>query len=289
MDTTTTTTKIIRFALIDEDKAKDDLTSRLLPPYKKSRSVEAVMVAKSGGVICGVAIVRDVMREIDARSRVKVFIHDGKKVKYGDIILRINASASAILSAERTALNFIQRLSGIATLTSEFVSKTQRYGVKIYDTRKTTPGLRSLEKYAVRCGGGENHRLNLSQMVFVKDNHLAIEPDPRYWVAEARRRYRGVEVEIECVSVEGARAAALAGADIVLLDNMPLAELKSAISVVKKINPRILIEVSGGVNLSNVASVARLGPDRISVGALTHSAPSLDISLEIITPSGFKK
>ncbi len=273
--------KIIRDALFEEDKIHKDLTSSLLPAGEKL--TEAVMISKSSGIICGTVIVSHIFKTVYPRTKIKIFIPDGNQVKAGDKILLLRAPAKLILSAERTALNFIQRLSGIASLTNKFVSIAKPYGVRIYDTRKTTPGLRLLEKYAVRVGGGVNHRMNLSEMVFVKDNHLAICPDITYWINNAHRKYgKKVTIEIECTSFQMAKQAVESGADVVLLDNMSYGKLKKYIPLLRRIDPNVVIEISGGINLKNLSSIARLKPDRISVGALTHSAPSLDISLEVV-------
>lgn len=274
--------KIISAALA-EDSAFRDATSALMPRRLRLKAAAAVMKAGESGVICGLDVAARVFRAVSRRNRVKILVPDGKKVSRGDSLLEVKGPLGAILSAERTALNFVGRLSGIATLTAAFASKARGTRARIFDTRKTTPGLRALEKYAVKTGGGCNHRMNLSDMALVKDNHLAVISDPEKWVRAARARYgrAGKKIEIECDSPSRLLPVCEAAPDAVLLDNMSPSELRDAIRTVRKINPSIIIEVSGGVKLGDIRRISRLGPDRISVGALTHSAKSLDVSLEI--------
>jgi nicotinate-nucleotide pyrophosphorylase (carboxylating) len=193
-------------------------------------------------------------------------------------VLFVNGNARALLSAERVALNFLQRLSGIASLTAQFVAAVADTGAKILDTRKTTPGWRQLEKYAVRAGGGFNHRMDLSSAVLIKDNHLAaLDGDIAKAMQRARELAPDVKVEVECDKLEQVEQALAAGADIIMLDNMTLEEMRSAVRHVRK---RAVLEASGGVNLSTVKGIAETGVDWISVGALTHSAPSMDLALD---------
>ena len=212
-------------------------------------------------------------------------VKDGQPVKAGDILLKISGPARAILSAERVALNFVQRLSGIATLTAQFVDAVKDTPAKILDTRKTTPGWRRFEKYAVKCGGGKNHRLGLFDLVLIKDNHrIALRNESPNAIAAAVRRARekfpNLKVEVEADTLEQAGQAAAAGADIILLDNMKPAQLRLA---VQKIKGRAKTEASGGVNLGNIHAIAKTGVDFISVGALTHSARGGDIGLDFKT------
>ncbi len=209
-------------------------------------------------------------------------VKDGQPVKAGDILLNISGPARALLSAERVALNFVQRLSGIATLTAQYVDAVKGTPVQILDTRKTTPGWRRFEKYAVKCGGGENHRLGLFDLVFIKDNHrMALRNESPNAIAAAVRRARenfpNLKIEVEADTLEQAGQAAAAGADIILLDNMNPAQLRLA---VQKIKGRAKTEARGGVNLGNVQTIAKTGVDFISVGALTHSARAVDIGLD---------
>lgn len=262
-----------------EDRAFGDATCALLPPLAAKSGAIAVMTARETGVVCGLGVAAEVFRAMSRRVRVEILVPDGKKVARGAALLKARGPLSALLAAERTALNFAGRLSGIATLTARFVDAVRGTRARIFDTRKTTPCLRELEKSAVRAGGGRNHRMNLADMILVKDNHLAVIPDPVLWVKAARRRRK--QIEIECDSITRLPAVAVASPDIILLDNMSPQVLRRAISYLRKYCPSAQIEVSGGVNIKTVRGIARLGPDRISVGALTHSAPSLDLSLEI--------
>ena len=218
----------------------------------------------------------------EAEIKIERLVKDGQPVKAGDILLKISGPARAILSAERVALNFVQRLSGIATLTAQYVDAVKGTPVQILDTRKTTPGWRRFEKYAVKCGGGKNHRLGLFDLVLIKDNHLvALRGAQPNAIAAAVRRARAkfprLKIEVEADTLEQAGQAAAAGADIILLDNMKPAQLRLA---VQKIKGRAKTEASGGVNLGNIHAIAKTGVDFISVGALTHSARTVDIGLD---------
>lgn len=269
--------QLIRTAL-EEDKASEDVTTLALVPA--STRISARLVSKKTGIICGMALFSAVFEELDPRCRINAFAADGDAVAAGTLLAEVRGPARAILSGERTALNFIQHLSGIATLTGLYVNRVRGTDARILDTRKTIPGFRDLAKYAVRCGGGENHRRDLSSMALIKDNHLGIAS-----IADAVRRVRrcspGVPVEVECDTLAQVRLALAAGADIIMLDNMPMPRLKECIKLIRRRKAHPLIEISGGVTLSTVRAFARLGVERISVGALTHSAPALDLSLEI--------
>ena len=272
---------LIRAAL-KEDNAWRDVTSRATIPEKKF--VTADLVAKKEGVVCGVEIVKETFKMIDTKCCTKACVADGKKVKKGAVIAKIAGPAKAILAGERTALNFIQHLSGIATLTRKFADRAKGTGTKIFDTRKTIPGLRGLEKYAVRCGGGYNHRMDLAEMALVKDNHISAVKDITSAVAKIRKYKPSVRIEVECDTLKQVAEALAAGADIIMLDNMPPAIIRKGVKIIrnsKNSRSKPQIEISGGVNINTVARFARLGADRISVGALTHSAPALDISLDI--------
>lgn len=270
--------ELIRQSL-KEDAAFNDITTKAAIPA--GETIKAELIAKQDGILCGLDVFRDVFYALDDQCRVVAHASDCRKVKSGQAIAEITGPARAILAAERTALNFIQRLSGIATLTNTFVEKIKGTKAKIYDTRKTAPGLRFLEKYAVRCGGGYNQRMNLEEMAMFKDNHLKITKDLGKAVQHIRKTRPEVKIEIECETVEQVKKAMELKADIIMLDNMPLSRLRQAATLIHKGNgPQI--EVSGGVNIINVRQFAKLGVDRISVGAVTHSAPTLDLSLEII-------
>lgn len=260
-------------------RAGDITSKRFLPEGLRLRGR---FVVKGGGVLCGTKAAAEVFRLAAPGSRLRWLRKDGARVRAGTVVGAV-FGGRGILSAERTALNFLQRLSGIATLTRAYVDRTRGTRARIYDTRKTAPGFRSLDKLAVRCGGGRNHRFGLYDMVMLKDNHLAAL-SPRELarrLAAFRRRRPGVPVEFEATTHGEVRSAADLGADVVMLDNMGPSALRREIRWLRRRFPRIEIEVSGGVSLKDVRRLALLGPDRISVGRITHSAPALDISLEI--------
>ena len=276
------TIKLIKQAL-KEDAAFDDITTKQTVSSKSV--IKAELIAKASGVICGLDIAGDVFSAVDADCKLKKHVNDGSNVKPGKVIASVAGPARAVLSAERTALNFVQHLSGIATLTAAFVAKVRGTRSKIYDTRKTTPGLRELEKYAVRCGGGTNHRMNLAEMAMLKDNHVRVASDIKTLMGRIRKAKPGIRIELECESLKEVQSAAECGADVIMLDNMSVKQMKDAVSTIKKMSKglkRPLIEISGGINLSNVRQAAEIGADIISIGSITHSAPALDISLEVV-------
>lgn len=258
-----------------EDIGRGDLsTEATIPPDRLAR---ARIVAKAQGILAGIDVAAYAFRRMDPALQLEVVVHDGEAVAPGDDVLRIRGAARAILSAERVALNFLQRLSGIATAASQAVRAAQGTRAIIVDTRKTTPGLRVLEKYAVRVGGGRNHRFGLDDAVMIKENHIAVAGGITQAV-QAARAYLGhmhkIQVEVETLAqVEEAVAA---GADAILLDNMDLETMAEAVRLVAG---RAIVEASGGIRPENVADVARTGVDVISLGWLTHSAPALDLSL----------
>ena len=266
---------------LDEDLGWGDVTTDAL--VTPSQMGQANILSKANGVLAGCAIVTEVFRQVDEGVTVTLKMFDGDVLREGDSIGHLTGSAASILKGERVALNLLQRLSGIASVTREYVAAVAHTKAVIVDTRKTTPGLRVLEKYAVRLGGGQNHRMNLSDGVLIKDNHLAAVRNSGGGIGAAIRRARKsaphtVRVEIEVTTIAEAEEAIAARPDIILLDNMSPAMMADA---VKRINGRCLVEASGGVRLETVRAVAESGVDLISVGALTHSAPSLDISLEM--------
>jgi len=262
---------------LDEDAAGRDLTTiaTILP----GRRARAHLVARDAGVVCGVPLALAAFRLLEPDISIRVDAGDGTRAAPRTSVMFISGRARGMLSAERTALNFMQRLSGVATLTRAFVDAVAGTGARIVDTRKTTPGWRALEKYAVRCGGGLNHRFDLADAVLIKDNHLnALDGD----VAEAIRRVRahappGTPVQVECDTAAQVSAAVAAGAESVLLDNMPEELLRECVAIA---SGRCMTEASGGVSLRTVAAIAATGVDRISVGALTHSAPALNLALD---------
>lgn len=274
-------------AALAEDISRGDITSEILiPPDLQGK---ASIMVKASGVVAGTEIAARAFVKVDPSLAIEVLIKDGAGVKPGDIIMNVSGSVRSILKTERTALNFLQRLSGIASLTAQFVAKAQGTRAVICETRKTTPGLRALEKYAVRMGGGHNHRLDLADAILVKDNHVAalkaLGMSYKDIVAKASQGApQGTKVEAEARTAQEALDAAEAGADMVMLDNMSIDDMRHAVSL---LGGRVKVEASGGINLDNVKAVADTGVDIISVGALTHSPKALDISLEL-EPQTFK-
>ena len=274
---------IIDLAL-DEDTGYGDITSQALIPTDLTG--KASLLVKEKGVLAGINVAGRIFNRIDPSLEIEVLIEDGGAVQPGDIVGTITGSVISILKAERVALNFLQRLSGIASLTALYVAEISGLATEIYDTRKTTPGLRSLEKYAVRMGGGYNHRLHLGDAVLVKDNHIAAlratGMSLKDIVVKARQNApAGVTIEVEVTSSEEARDATEAGADIIMLDNMSLTEIEQVVNLV---GGQAKLEASGGITLENVRRIATTGVDMVSVGALTHSFSALDISLELEPP-----
>ncbi len=271
---------IIDIAL-NEDVGHGDITSEsLIPPDLTGK---ATLLVKETGVLAGVDVAGRVFQRIDPSLKVEILLQDGTAVQPGDVAGTVSGSVSSILQAERVALNFLQRLSGIASLTTRYVAEIRGTGAEIYDTRKTTPGMRFLEKYAVRTGGGQNHRQHLGDAVLIKDNHIGALRSTGLTLKQIVEKARentpeGITLEVEVTSREEAHDALQAGADIILLDNMPVDEMKN---VVDEVAGRVKLEASGGITLKNIREVALTGVDRISVGALTHSFTALDISLEI--------
>jgi nicotinate-nucleotide pyrophosphorylase (carboxylating) len=271
---------IIELALA-EDIIHNDVTSEALIP--SDLHGKAFIQIKAEGVLAGIEVARRVFDIVDHSLKVQILINDGARVKNGDISATISGRVTSILKAERTALNFLQRLSGIATLTAKYIAATHGAAVCITDTRKTTPGLRMLEKYAVRQGGGKNHRFHLGDGVLIKDNHLtalrALGMSLKDIIARAKQNTtRGSKIEVEVKTAQEALAAVDAEADIIMLDNMNTDEI---LRVANLIPSRITLEASGGISLENLHSVAVTGVNIISIGALTHSPKALDISLDL--------
>jgi nicotinate-nucleotide pyrophosphorylase (carboxylating) len=244
---------------------------------------EARIVAKAEGVIAGLEVAREVFRRVDPELTVRVLCQDGDRVHPGTEVLRLSGAARSILTGERVALNFLQRLSGVATLAARYVDAVEGTGARILDTRKTTPGMRLLEKRAVVAGGAVNHRVGLYDMVLIKENHIAAAGGITAAVEAVRaQNATGLQVEVETTSLAEVREALAAGVDRILFDNMPLDLLAEAVQVVRSSpEPRPEMEASGGVDLSTVRAIANTGVDYISVGAMTHSVPALDLSLLI--------
>lgn len=268
---------------LKEDIGEGDVTSAYFIPEDKM--ARAFLSVRHEGVVSGVSIAEKVFSEVDPSLVVQVLVEDGSRVSEGAVLMMIEGKARSILTAERTALNFLQRLSGVASITARYVAAVKHTRAKILDTRKTTPGYRALEKKAVLDGGGTNHRMGLYDRAMVKDNHLVSDGDLESLQAAIRllkSEKPHVKVELEADRLDQvADFLALEGVDYILLDNMPLDDLRKAVKIREK-NPRIRLEASGGVNLETVRQIAETGVDFISVGALTHSAPALDIGLDFM-------
>jgi len=269
-------------AWLREDIGPGDISSlAILPEGHRSR---AVIHAKQAGIAAGLPVAEAVFAEVDASLAVKRVAREGAPLAVGDVLLEVEGSTLSILSGERLALNLLQRLSGIATATRAFVDAVEGVEPKprIVDTRKTTPGMRQLEKYAVRVGGGHNHRFALFDAVMLKDNHIKAAGGVKEAVARARAYVpHTMRIEVEVESLEQVEQAIEAGADIIMLDNMEPARMLEAVARIRRASPRIVIEASGGVNLTTVRAIAETGVDVISVGGLTHSVKALDISLDL--------
>ncbi|RJP22833.1 MAG: carboxylating nicotinate-nucleotide diphosphorylase [Candidatus Abyssobacteria bacterium SURF_5] len=280
--------QIIDQALSEDIGAGDLTTDSVIAP---DALATGEIICRAAGVAAGIPIAGLCFRRLDSRITFEQLVDDGARVTRNRVLARISGSAQPILKAERVALNFIQRLSGIATLTARYVAAVSDYPVKILDTRKTTPGLRVLEKYAVRAGGGFNHRFALFDGILIKDNHLIFQHEDgsqsgsnqiERAVARAKRlagHLRKIEVEAE--TLDQVKQALRAGADAILLDNMDVATLAKAVEITRNSRRPVILEASGNVSLSNIKKIAAAGVDVISIGALTHSAPALDVSLEL--------
>lgn len=267
---------LVRAALA-EDVGPGDRTTAATVPAEATGTGQ--LLAKADLVVAGLDVARAVFEEVAGRASLTFDVHrpDGSVCRPGDLIAHVRGQAAALLTAERTALNFLQRLSGTATLTRRYVQAAEGR-ITVLDTRKTTPMLRVLEKYAVRVGGGTNHRVGLFDQVLIKDNHIRLAGGIAAAIASSRRQAPGVAIEVEAQSLAQVGEAVEAGADIVLLDNLSLEEIHDA---VRAIAGRARVEISGGVTLDRIPALAATGADFVSVGALTHSAPAADISLEI--------
>ena len=263
---------------LEEDLPEGDITSESVIP--KGTLSKAFLLAKEDGILAGIEVASSVFFKIDSKVVFKKIKDDGQRIKKGDSLARIEGDSVSLLKGERTALNFLQRLSGIATATHKFTQVLEGSQTKVLDTRKTTPGLRVLEKFAVKMGGGENHRKSLSDMVLIKDNHLQIVGSISEAVQRARNKIKpGIRIEVETTNISKVKEALESGVDMIMLDNMSIEAMKE---VVQWVDGRIPLEVSGNVDLEKAKSLATLGVDYISVGGLTHSFKSLDISMEIL-------
>lgn len=271
---------LIRHALA-EDGADSDITTLCTVP--EEQQTRADIIARQVGVIAGLKVAAATFRELDPRVSVELLVEDGASVQAGQVVAHINGPARSVLSAERVALNFLGHLSGIATITAQCVRALEGTKARILDTRKTVPGMRSLEKEAVRMGGGHNHRFNLSDGVLIKDNHIKAAGGIATAITLARRLAPHLlKIEVECETLLEVEEALGAGADALLLDNMPVESMHLAVELVRSVAPKVLLEASGsiGTNPAKLAAVAATGVDFISLGAITHSASNFDVSLE---------
>ena len=271
--------RLIKQALEEDIGNEDVTTNAVMPEYKKGR---VKLICKQDGVICGLNVFERVFKLLDEHTVIEIFVKDGDEVKKGQRIAMVSGDIRVLLSGERVALNFLQRMSGVATYTRSVVKLLKGGKTKLLDTRKTTPNMRVFEKYAVRCGGGNNHRYNLSDGVLLKDNHIGAAGGIKKAVEMAREYapfVRKIEVEVESLAM--CKEALEAGADIIMLDNMSVTDMKKAVEM---IGGRALTECSGNVTVENIAAIKDTGVDYVSSGALTHSAPILDLSLQELRP-----
>lgn len=275
---------LIKLAL-KEDIGSGDITSDITVP--RNLRVKAVIITKEKAIIAGLSVCRMVFKLIDDRTGFVVCVREGERVGAGTVVARISGKAEDILAGERVALNFLGRLSGIATKTARFVNKSTPYGTVIMDTRKTTPGWRLLEKYAVSAGGGRNHRMGLYDGVLIKDNHLKLAAvSIGDVVAGARKSVPSEKIEVEVASISEVHEALKGKPDIIMLDNMPAGKVRKAVKIIKKADSDIVVEVSGGIKFENVETFAAAGADVISVGSLTHSVHNIDMSMEMERDEG---
>jgi len=267
---------VIDYAL-KEDIGSGDITTNSLIPI--DLQTKATMVAKSAGVIAGLDVAEYIFRTLNQDIHWKPFVKDGDKIAKGDLIVEISGSYRALLTGERLALNFLQRMSGIATMTATYIDVLSDYNTKILDTRKTVPGLRLLDKYAVTMGGGKNHRIGLYDMVLIKDNHIKIAGGIANAVAQIKKNIpEGIQIEVETTTIKEVNEALTAGVDIIMLDNMTNELMTESVKI---INGRAKVEASGNMTMERLKEVAATGVDYISIGALTHSVTAFDISMNI--------
>jgi nicotinate-nucleotide pyrophosphorylase (carboxylating) len=276
MDVPSSVIEMIRYAL-EEDIGHGDITTNLLVP--EERESRALFIAKGNFVLAGFPFAKEVFTLLDPSTSFKTFFEEGAKVFKGDVLGEVSGKTRVLFAGERVSLNILQRLSGIATLTSQFVDAVRGTKTKILDTRKTTPCQRFMERYAVKMGGGRNHRFGLYDGILIKDNHIEEVGGVRQAVTLAKAAYHLARIEVEVENLKELQQAIEAGADIVMLDNMPVQEMREAVRIA---DGKVTIEASGNMNLTNVREVAETGVDLISVGALTHSAAAADISMKIV-------
>jgi nicotinate-nucleotide pyrophosphorylase (carboxylating) len=265
---------------LKEDLGRGDFTTQAV--VRGSAKARGVFLAKEDLILCGLEFAEAVFAVLDGSIQLESRAYDGEALKAGSSFARLEGPASVLLAGERTALNLIQRMSGIANLTRAYVDRIAGTGAQIIDTRKTTPGLRLIEKYAVTVGGGRNHRFGLDDGILIKDNHIALAGGIRRAVELARNHASHLmRIEVEVTTLAGAEEAVRAGADIVMLDNMKAAGVEESVRLIKELSARTIVEASGGISLDNVLEIAKAGVDLISVGAITHSAAAVDISMKI--------
>ncbi|MDP3298257.1 MAG: carboxylating nicotinate-nucleotide diphosphorylase [Thermodesulfovibrionia bacterium] len=275
------TDTILTQALLEDIGEGDVTTCAVIPENHRSK---AVLIAKEDFVLAGLPFAERIFQLLNSELKFKAHKKDGDIVKKGAVIATINGNTRSLLMAERTALNLLQRLSGIATLTRRFVEKVKGLTVKIVDTRKTTPGLRTFEKYAVRAGGGKNHRFGLFDGILIKDNHINAAGSIEKAVKMAKLKAQHMlKIEVEAKNIREVRSALSAGAEIIMLDNMSIEGIKKSVRMIRSQNPQIIIEASGNINLENIRKVAEICVDLISIGALTHSARAVDISMDVVS------
>jgi len=288
MEITSFLKKLVSEAL-KEDIGKGDITTFALAP--KQKNAKAIMYAREKAIVAGLDIAIEVFRQLDKKIKVKKLINDGQKVKKNQPLLELKGNVRVLLTGERTALNFLQHLTGVATLTRQYVDAVKPCKVKILDTRKTIPGMRTLEKYAVKMGGGQNHRMGLWEMVLIKDNHLQLlMPGEKIQsiVRKIRKKIpKDMMIEVETKNLREVNDALMSGLRILMLDNMNTQQIKNSIKFINKRCKELgrkkpIVEVSGGVSIEKIKEIAKTGVDWISVGRLTHSVPARDISMEII-------
>ena len=270
---------VIRRALSEDINYMDVSTVYL---FHDADTADGCMIAKAEGVLCGIDVAMRVFELLDSSFTAKVYKHDGDTIAKGDRIADFHGRTSALLQGERTALNLLQHMSGVATATREAVSKIEGTGATVAETRKTLPGLRALQKYAVTCGGGRNHRYNLSDAAMLKDNHIDAGGGIEKTVALLRQKAgHTVKIEVETRNLDEVRQALAAGADIIMLDNMSVEQMKQAVTIIGR---KALTEASGNITADTIRAVAECGVDIISIGALTHSVKAMDISMRIAAP-----
>ncbi|MCL5061828.1 MAG: carboxylating nicotinate-nucleotide diphosphorylase [Nitrospirae bacterium] len=276
MDDSLLLKETIRIAIY-EDIGHGDITSLLIvPEYKKAK---ASIIAKEDLILAGMPFIKEVFNAIDPGVEIQIFFDEGSRVKKGDIIAKISGSARSLLAGERISLNILQRISGIATMTNQYVKKVNGLPVKIADTRKTIPGMRLMEKYGVRIGGGVNHRFGLYDGILIKDNHIKVAGGVKRAIELAKKGHHLLKIEVEVKNLDELKEALDAGADVIMLDNMSITDMKKAVKIAKG---KAILEASGNVNLENIRSIAETGVDIISIGALTHSARAVDTSMKIV-------